>query len=772
MRRHNVSSVSVAAVLFGLAFLGAGCGGGSPSSSNPDGAAGTTGSGGAAGTTGSGGAAGTTGSGGAAGTTGSGGAGGTTGSGGAAGTTGSGGAAGVGGVAGTAGTSGTGGGSAGNSGAAGAAGHGGAAGAAAGAGGSAAGGSGAGGSGTAGSGTAGSGAGGAGNNACAPGARSCGPNSDVEICNASGTSTLYLQTCANACSNGLCTGACTPGATRCNGSGTTDILEQCDAAGATWQLAQTCPSYCDARNLTCARAAMDITVDTTLDGVIVVDGAFVVHGGATVTSPTGNLAIYATSITVETGGSIVAVPTGTTPDGAGLPGSTNATCDGRGKGGGYGTSGGVGSGCTGTGGPAFGSSSDSAVSAGSPGGLAYAPSSCSAGPAGRGGGLLKLVASTIVIAGQITANGEAGGSPSCSGWYASGGGSGGGILIAGDQLTVTGSVSAAAGPGGTGNGAYPGGDGGLGRVKLLYGASHNVAAATVIGTRTDGLVPPLTLTSTTQPDPTLVYNDAFTQATFSWAQPFPSRQGYYTRVDAIPSLVPSPANSTFLAAETVNIPRSAFVAGPNYFHIVSIDATSNVGAVQSAFRVVVNTTPPTIASSSHPNPTTWVNNPAVFFSWTLPDPDPSFKGVYYVFDQYGSTLPTATDTFLPITQKQLVVSNVASGVWFFHVVSRDTRDVLTAQAGHYQVRIGTDPGSGSVVGQVVDGSSAPVAGATVTINRGFLTQTTSSAGTYTFTTVPAGTWEVTATKPNSTSTAVKTVTVTANMTANVNLVVN
>ena len=54
--------------------------------------------------------------------------------------------------------------------------------------------------------------------------------------------------------------------------------------------------------LKCALAAQDITTDTMLDGVVVVDGAFVVHAGATVTSPTGNLTIYATSIIVESGG--------------------------------------------------------------------------------------------------------------------------------------------------------------------------------------------------------------------------------------------------------------------------------------------------------------------------------------------------------------------------------------------------------------------------------------------------------------------------------------
>jgi hypothetical protein len=344
-------------------------------------------------------------------------------------------------------------------------------------------------------------------------------------------------------------------------------------------------------------------------------------------------------------------------------------------------------------------------------------------------------------------------------------------LLAADQLTVTGTLSAAGGPGGNATPSAPGGQGGLGRVKLLYGSSHSVTG-TVTGARTDGLQPPLTVTSTTHPDPTLTYNDAFTQATFSWSQPFPSRAGYYYGFDAIAATVPSPANGTFLAAETVTIPRSSFVPGANYLHIVSVDATSAVGTVQSSFEVVVNTTPPTIASSTNPSQTTWVGSSTPFFSWTLPVPDASLKGVHYVFDQYANTVPTTADTFLPITQKQLILSNVANGIWVFHVVSRDTRDVLTTQGAHYQVRIGNDPGSGTVSGQVVDGSSQPVSGATVTVNRGLFTQTTTSTGIYSFSTVPSGSWEIEVTKTGSASMAVKPATVTAGATTTVNLVLN
>ncbi|MCA9627693.1 MAG: carboxypeptidase regulatory-like domain-containing protein, partial [Myxococcales bacterium] len=93
--------------------------------------------------------------------------------------------------------------------------------------------------------------------------------------------------------------------------------------------------------------------------------------------------------------------------------------------------------------------------------------------------------------------------------------------------------------------------------------------------------------------------------------------------------------------------------------------------------------------------------------------------------------------------KQLIQSNLPDGIHFFHVVSVDTQGYLTKQAGHYQVRIGANPGAGVLLGQVVDDQSQPVNGATVQINRGLAEQTTTGTGNYNFNTAIAGTgWEV------------------------------
>ncbi|MEZ4376570.1 MAG: carboxypeptidase-like regulatory domain-containing protein, partial [Polyangiaceae bacterium] len=154
-------------------------------------------------------------------------------------------------------------------------------------------------------------------------------------------------------------------------------------------------------------------------------------------------------------------------------------------------------------------------------------------------------------------------------------------------------------------------------------------------------------------------------------------------------------------------------------------------------------TPPSMASSSHPSQTSWSSNTTAFYSWTFPVADSNLVGAYWVRDVYADTVPTSADNFLPVGNKQLIQSNLSAGIHFFHVVSVDTQGYLTKQAGHYQVRIGADPGAGVLLGQVVDDQSQPVNGASVEINRGLSKQTTNATGNYNFNTAIAGTgWEV------------------------------
>jgi hypothetical protein len=413
------------------------------------------------------------------------------------------------------------------------------------------------------------------------------------------------------------------------------------------------------------------------------------------------------------------------------------------------------------------------------GGFCTCCSSSTGGRGGNGGGVIRLIADSINVAGQVTANGAAGapGSASYPGNAGGGGGgSGGGILLAADQLTVTGAISAAGGAGGVGTSTATlsiGGVGGPGRVKLLYGSKISVTG-TITGTKTQTLLPPLTITSTTHPNPYLFYNDDFTTAAFTWNKAYPAVLGYYERLDTVYVGPPTPATGTFTASELLSFPKSSVLPGVTVFHLTSIDATSSVGTVESTFTIQINATPPTVSSTSHPSPGAWSTNPSPFFSWTVPNGDANYTGFYYVLDHYGTTVPKTTDTFLPITQKSLLRSGLPDGIWAFHVVTTDTMGYFTRYAGTYRVKIGADPGSGSITGHVVDSTSANVSGARVTINKNLFNLTgeptdqyTAVDGTYGFpATVPAGTWEVTVNK--GTSAVTQTVTVTKGVTTTLN----
>jgi hypothetical protein len=607
--------------------------------------------------------------------------------------------------------------------------------------------------------------------ACTPGAVQCSPGNLVESCNASGTAWLVSESCASGCASGLCTGSCTPGATRCNGAS----VETCNAGGTAFAQTSNCTTFCAPQSAACAVAPVQITTNTTMDGVVVVNGDLVVYPGATLASPTGDLTLYAKTITVQQGGSIVVAATGHDARGT-LPAAQNVY---MGAGGSYGSAGASGTGGQGTifAAPAFGSSVDSNVDTGSAG----ETTTYLAQTGAPGGGVLRLYASTITIAGTVSANGANGpASSNCE--YGAGGGSGGGVLLAADSVAISGAVSTLGGKGGQTCGSETG-DGGQGRIKVLSGASSSVTGI-LSGVVTQGLLPPTPLTSSSHPDPTQIYNDNFPTFDFSWAQPFPSVQGYYL-LGSTSLAVPSPANAQFSSKEFFSLAESALPgfdgpdggidAGPGtgsftfYFQVAPINASSTVGTVETVYPVHVNSTPPDVTSSSHPTQTAWSSNANPFFAWTFPVADSALSATYYVFDHFGDTVPGTTATLLPVGQKSQLLSNVADGVWVFHLISQDTRGYFTKVAGSYRVNIGADPGSGSLVGQVFDASAKPVVGATVTVNRGIYSTTTNSSGTYNFSAIPAIGWEVSASFGGITVTGTGSVTSGGTTTTNLTL---
>jgi len=573
---------------------------------------------------------------------------------------------------------------------------------------------------------------------CSPYSFRCGAGGDVETCNNAGTAWLEVEACATGCSNGVCTDpTCTPGATRCHGNS----VETCNSAGTGWDATETCSTYCAAGQ--CALGSLDVGSNSSYHGTVIVAGDFSVGNNSTLTADTGDLTIVADNITVAAGAAIAVAPTGENTKGQ----SCTTYYYGYLEPANYGQQ------ATGYMMQPYGSEQDSDVEPGSVGARGgYYGCQTTNAVTTHGGGTLRLIARhNVTIAGQLLAAGE----NQHGSDYASG--SGGGIQIAGDTITITGSISTA---GGT--------SAGYGRVRLLYGTTLT-NTGTIIGTVTQGRRPPLQLTSPTHPDPTRVYNDGFTKLTLAHERPFVAAQGYLHSVDDQEFNPPQPSNGTFAGTESFDVDPSALGAGDNWIHIASIDASSALSPVEARFHVNVNTDAPDASSTSHTSPTTWYDNANPYFAWTNPQglDDRNWRSVHYVLDHFGDTVPVATDSALPITQKQLLVSNLANGIWVLHVVTEDTMGYLTKQAAHVVVRIGPDPGSGTVFGSVFDEHNQPVSGAVVRVNRGLFQGTTNSSGSFSITGVAAGTWEISVQYPDHTAGA-QQLTVTANGQASAN----
>jgi hypothetical protein len=569
---------------------------------------------------------------------------------------------------------------------------------------------------------------------CTPGAVRCNGN-DVEICNSSGSAWLFNQTCNVGCNGGLCTDPCTTGAKRCNGA----TPEACNATGTAWTAGTACPNGCYLGD--CMQA--DLLVDgvtTTLEGDLAFKNDVVVkNGGSLKVGPTGVLKIRARSISIDSASNLNANDVGDETRGQGNPmqpvscaygscsmTSTCAVSASYGTAGTNACSGSISQYCSMYGGtrscnyvlppaPAvYDRDDDLSISEGSKVGTV------------KGGGLVRLVAQSVDVSGQITANASGSGA------------SGGGIFIAADSITGAGAIQT------TGNSG-----GGQGRVKLLRGATNGFTGS-VTGKRSDSPMPPLDLVSGSHPNTDRWYNDGLGDWFLAWSKPYPTLNGYYYKASTDPNTLPNQAAGmgTFHQQETYVVKADQLMPGKNYFHIVSVDSAFNVGVVKATATLQLNTTPPTVTSSSHPAQRTWYQNSALYFNWSNPQDDVNFTGYYYVLDRYADTVPQQTTQSFT-SNKQVLLSNTPDGIWTFHIVNRDTRGAVTKGARHYTVYVGMEPAKENLSGSVFDASnmSAPLSGVTISINHGLFTQTSTSSGTYTFGgQLYVGQWEVTASK--------------------------
>lgn len=207
---------------------------------------------------------------------------------------------------------------------------------------------------------------------------------------------------------------------------------------------------------------------------------FTITNGFTVNIDTGiELEVFADTIHVY--GTLDGDGHGGAGVGNGGVGGSDSSGAGGGGGAGYGGAGSIGKsgsfGSGGSAGPSFGDTTTKIISLGSTGGNG-GTNSGGYGIGGLGGASVLLYGDNVIISGTISCNGVAGTVPGQGG--GGGGGSGGGILIVGIDLEVTGTLSVDGGYGGNsgsdGDGA--GGGGGAGRIKLVNSTSINTTGIT------------------------------------------------------------------------------------------------------------------------------------------------------------------------------------------------------------------------------------------------------------------------------------------------------
>ena len=116
------------------------------------------------------------------------------------------------------------------------------------------------------------------------------------------------------------------------------------------------------------------------------------------------------------------------------------------------------------------------------------------------------------------------------------------------------------------------------------------------------------------------------------------------------------------------------------------DTATNTGESDEYTVRVDATDPPTqeISSSTHPDEDEWYTNNDLSFTWTTPSDTSGISCYSYTFDQSATTTP---DTTCEPAGNSGSYTDVADGVWYFHVRAKDNAGNWGG-ADHYMVKIG------------------------------------------------------------------------------------
>ncbi|MCP3681345.1 MAG: hypothetical protein GY861_01520, partial [bacterium] len=123
------------------------------------------------------------------------------------------------------------------------------------------------------------------------------------------------------------------------------------------------------------------------------------------------------------------------------------------------------------------------------------------------------------------------------------------------------------------------------------------------------------------------------------------------------------------------------------------DDADNAIAASSATFTVINTirqleidNSPVIYSGTHLDDTLYYCVDSLDISWYMLSSSTEIVGFYYKLDQSSSTVPNASSGTY-ITTKNVKFSDLADGVYYFHIVMKDSQGTVGTEAVHFRINI-------------------------------------------------------------------------------------
>ncbi len=212
----------------------------------------------------------------------------------------------------------------------------------------------------------------------------------------------------------------------------------------------------------------------------------------------------------------------------------------------------------------------------------------------------------------------------------------------------------------------------------------------------DRIALPPVITSITHPIQDQWYNHKNVKLTWNTPQDATKITGYYYIFDQIATTVPDAKTGNWLIDNEIDLNNVS--DGTWFFHIISKDEAGNLSEEATHFRVNIDTTkpkPPVVTSITHSDANQWYNNNSPSFSWTVPSDPAGIEGYYYIFNQMKNIIPDITTASWT---KGTIASfvDVPDGVWYFHIIAKDTAGNISEEAYHFQINVAMSPPPPSV----------------------------------------------------------------------------